>query len=476
MNLFDRIPNTLFAPLNGRNAKRLWELLARLADGFFGPDSIPPHPDGYHYSQITKEIERFLVDEGWEIEDTQDEVKLTPLSTQSNQLLARLIETGWLLETKVGLTSFVSMRPTVAYLFDLLRAFAEEGPKLVSGDVLIIYNQLKSVVKDPKGQASGFASAARICAQLINSLGHISVRAKDLIDELSKVKEMDVFVRRFFTEHISQLYVRDFGSLRTQNHPLRLRHEILEMVSAVTLNDEPRAALLAGYRDLGFSSGDEEYALEKDIDRLNRLLDVEKFIDKVDRTINTANGRAISYLGYRLSASERIEEVLEDTIQAVIATDNASLELEGSLLCPGPIMSDDRLRLPPTPRAPPKRVALKKREMTIMERAMVELRREMIAHRDTTPSAAKRYVLRHLAPGETRTAASLPTNTVEDAVAFIVLSRLALIATKKPQLFKSEYLLRNLGFEAVMLEGKRIDTEYFTTTDFKIIRKSENAS
>ncbi|MFZ3001882.1 MAG: Wadjet anti-phage system protein JetA family protein [Undibacterium umbellatum] len=476
MNLFDRIPITLFASLSGRNARRVWSLLVRLSESFFGPDSIPPHPEGYLHSQITKEIERFLLDEGWDNEDGHDESKLTSLATQSNQLLTRLVETGWLSEVKVGLTPFVSMRPTVAGLFDLLRSFVEEGPKLVSGDVLVIFNQLKSVVADPKGQAGGFVSAARICAQLINSLSHTSIRVRDLIEELTKEQDMPVFVRRFFTEHISQLYVRDFGALRTANHPLRLRHEILEMVSIVTQEDGLRTALLAGYSELGFAVGEEEQYLQRDIERLNRLSDVDKFLDKLDRVVDMANSRAISYLSYRLSASDRIEVVLEDTIKAVIEADAIGLELEGNLLGPGPIMSDERLRLPTIPSTPPKRVPLKKREMTLRERAICELRREMIAHRDTTPSAAKRYVQRYLKPGEERTAAQLPTQTIEDAISFIVLSRLAVIGSKKPKLLKQNPLLRNLDFGATLIEGKRIDTDYFSTADFKLRRSDKNAT
>lgn len=476
MNLFDRIPQTLFSPLTGKNARRQWTLLERLADRFYGPESIPPHPDGYLHHQVSKEIERFILDEGWDSEAIGDVFQQgTPLSVQSNQLLARLVDTGWLVEVTVGLTQFVSMRPSVASLFDVLRSFVEEGPKLVSGDVLLIFNQLKSVLADPKGQASGFVSAARICAQLINSLRHTTVRARDLIEDLSRENDMPVFVRRFFTEHISELYVRDFGTLRTENHPLRLRYEILEMVSNITLDEGNRAALLSGYMELGFPAGEEEQFLERDISKLRRLLDVEKFLDKLDRVIDNTTSRAVSFLSYRLQASERIEEVLEDTIRAVIATDRVGLELCGSLLTPGPIMGDDRLRLPPRAPIAPMRVALKKREMTPYERAMCELRREMIAHRDTTPSAARRYVQRHLVPGKPVSAGALPVHGVEDAVSFIVLGRLSVMATKHPELFKRNPLLRNLGFDACLVDG-RVDTEYFTTNDFTITRRDDDAS
>lgn len=477
MNLFDRIPVSLFAPLNGKNARRLWDLLVRMSDRFFGPEAVPPHPEGYLHSQVTKEIERFILDEGWEQEGEHDEAgQGTPLSVQSNQLLARLVDTGWLVQVHVGLTAFVSMRPTVASLFDMLRLFVDDGPKLVSGDVLLIYNQLKSVLKDPKGQAGGFMSAARVCAQLINSLRHTTVRARDLIEELAKEQDMPIFVQRFFTEHISQLYVRDFGSLRTDNHPLRLRPEILEMVATITLDDASRTALLTGYGELGLPAGEEEQYLERDIERLRRLLDVEKFISKLDRVMDNAQGRALSYMSYRLQATERLEEVIHDTIRAVIATDAAGKELTGCLLGPGPIMGEDRLRLPNKAPVVTKRVALKKREMTPYERAMCELRREMIAHRDTTPSAAKKYVLRHLKAGVRTDAARLPMESVEDAVSFIVLSRLSIIATKRPQLFKRNPLLRNLGFDAQLIDGPRVDTKCFTTTNFSITRKDDDAS
>jgi hypothetical protein len=476
MNLFDRVPPSLFSPLNGKNARRVWDLLVRMSDQFFGPDSAPPHPDGYLRSQIAREIERFILDEGWDSEAEDADVKVTPIAIQSNQLLTRLVETGWLVEVRIGVTPFISMRPSVSYLFEVLKSFVDEGPKLVSGDVLIIFNQLKSVLADPQGQAGGFVSAARICSQLINSLSHTTVRARDLIDEIKKEKDMPVFVKRFFTEHISQLYVRDFGTLRTENHPLRLRFEILEMVNTVTQGETSRASLLQGYAQLGFPKDEEEQFLERDIDRLRRLLDVEKFLDKLDRVIDRAYTQAVSFLGYRLRASERIEEVLEDTIKAVISADKEGISLEGNLLTPGPVMGDERLRAPPIPAVPPKRVALKKREMTVEERALCELRREMIAHRDTTPTAARRYVERHLPKGVVTAASALPTETVEDAVCFIVLSRLAFIATKRPQLYKRNPLLRDLGFDARLIDGSRVDTEYFSAPDFAIIRKDDNAS
>lgn len=163
MNLFDRIPHGLFGALTGRNSRRTWDLLVRLFDRYFGPDSVPPYADGYLHDQVVKEIERFLLDSGWEDESMEGGSNVaTPLVNQANQLLARLVETGWLTEEKIGLRRFVSMRPVVARFFDTVQQFVNEGPQLFGGNVLLVYNQLKSVASDPRAQASGFVGAAQL--------------------------------------------------------------------------------------------------------------------------------------------------------------------------------------------------------------------------------------------------------------------------------------------------------------------------
>jgi hypothetical protein len=478
MNLFDRLPAGLFGVLTGKNNRRAWDLLVRLSERYFGPDSVPPFADGYLHDQVVKEIERFLLDAGWEEEGGGEASHVaTPLSIQANQLLARLVETGWLMEERVGLRRFVSMRPVVARFFDTVQQFVTEGPQLFGGNVLLVYNQLKSVSQDPKGQASGFVSAAQLCVRLINSLSATTVRVRDLMKELTQEGETPVFVKRFFSEHISELYVRDFKQLRTENHPLRLRYEIIELVNGVVHDDQARAALLLGYAEFpGNKPGEEEEQLERDVQRFRRLLDVEKFLDRMDRVMEAATQRAIAYLGYRLKASERIEEVLVDTVRAIIETDDAGLALEGRVLTPLPLVGDERLRLPVEPPPKPVRMALHKREMTVRERAIHALRKAMIAHRDTTPTAVRRYVQAYIPPGTTIDAANLPVEKVEDAVSFLVLMRLAGISSHDPASIRRNPLLRNLGFDVALIDGARADTAHFNTPNFKVTRRAQDAT
>lgn len=477
MNLFDRIPSGIFHALTGKNNRRAWNLLERLYDQYFGPDAVPDYPEGYLRDKLVKEIERFLLDAGWEDESDEGSPPSTPLNVRANQLLDRLVETGWLVDERVGLRTFVNMSPGVSRLYDLLYQFSTEGPQLLGGNVLLIFNQLKGVMQDPKGQASGFVSAARLCVQLIHALSATTLRVRDLMKDLTQEDVTPIFVRRFFSEHIGEIYVRDFKSLRTENHPLRLRYEIISMVNTLCAEEPLRTQLLSGYAEMpGAVSGDEEETLERDRRRFLQLLDVEKFLDRMDQVIDAATQRAIAYLGYRLKASERIEEVLAGTVEVVCRADTVGLSLEGQLLSPDPVVGEERLRMPTLPSPKPNRTPLRKRELTIEEKARRELRRAMLQHREMTPATMKRYVDTHIAPGVTVTAENLSIEKVEDAVAFLALARLASISSHHSALIKNNPLLRNLEFVIALTPEDRVDNQFFNAPHFTITREPKDAT
>jgi len=74
--------------------------------------------------------------------------------------------------------------------------------------------------------------------------------------------------------------------------------------------------------------------------------------------------------------------------------------------------------------------------------------------------------------GEAVKAADLPTREVEDAVAFVVLMRMAAIAKSNPQAMRGNPLMRQLGFKPTMeQDGARVDTELFNTPDFTVTRE-----
>ena len=82
----------------------------------------------------------------------------------------------------------------------------------------------------------------------------------------------------------------------------------------------------------------------------------------------------------------------------------------------------------------------------------------------------------HVPVGAEIEGARLPVHGVDDAVAVLVLMRLAAIGRVNPKALRANPLLRSLDFEAVMDEGGRVNTELFELPGFKVRRRSANAA
>lgn len=471
MNLFDRLPLGVFAPLTGRNSRRAWELLSRLAGRYFGPACVPPFPEGYLLDQIVKEVERFLVEHDRE----EDETPATSLSVRAAALVTRLAETGWLTKEVVGMRTFISIRPNVMRLFETLEAFATERPQHVGGSIQLVHSQLLNVQKDPRGQAAGFITAAQVCSKLIASLNATTMRARDLIKDLLKEDSTPGFIRRFFTEHIGEIYVQDFQQLRTENHPLSLRFEIINSVSEITTHTEQRAALVDGYMEvLNIKVDKAETSLDEDVERFRRLLDVEQFLNRMDSVIESATQRALNVINYRLKASDRLEFIIDDTIESIARAEQYGIEVEGAWVSNAPLISEARLQFPHAPPPKPQRKPMIKAELSTRDRVMHELRRAMIASRDMSSAAARSYVERALKAGETKDADAMPITEVRDAVAYLVLLRMASLG----KIDRATHRSRHLGFE-VRLNGTNggvADTALFRTSNFTVSREADHAA
>jgi hypothetical protein len=471
MNLFDRLPLGIFAPLTGRNSRRAWELLNRLAVRYFGPTCVPPFPEGYLLEHIIKEVERFLVEHDWE----EEESPATTLSGRAAALVSRFAETGWLVKEVVGMRTFVSMRPTVMRLFETLLAFATERPQHVGGSIQLVFSQLQSVQKDPRGQAAGFNTAAQLCSKLIASLNATTMRARDLIKDLLQENSTPSFIHRFFTEHIGEMYVQDFQQLRTENHPLSLRFEIINIVWQITHDEVQRSSLIDGYiTALNLQRDKAEAALDEDVERFRRLLDVEQFLDRMDSVIESATQRALNVINYRLKASDRLEFIIDDSLDALAQAEERDIEVRGAWGRVLPAIAECRLQFPHPAPPKPQRKPMIKPQLSVRDRAVHELRRAMIASRDMSTSAAKNFVERMLADGETLEASAIPINEVRDAVAYLVLLRLA--SQKKGG--RSNARSKQLGFD-VKLSGSNggvADTALFKTSNFVVSREATDAA
>lgn len=422
ISLFDRVPGDIFRPLSGPNRWRMWRLLIDLYDEFFGPDASLVPEDGFTHRTVTQAIElHLLTHPGW----SDDEIDpLTPANVRANLLLNRLVECGWLRDERIGVRNFIGMRPEVGKFLEHLKQYAEDGPADLGGSIQIIHNTLKEAERDPEGQAPAFRRAAKEARDLVATLNHTHIRVREVMSSLSAETSTAGYIRAFFDDYISGIFIRDYRELRTTNHPLRNRHEILRIVSDLRDDRERRGHLAAGYRKLlGTDESDAiDVAMSKDFDRLRRFEDIEHYLERLDSSVTRAARQALAYITYRLRTRDRLDRLLQHTADAVVAQGTDTIMTPWGA---GGLFAESMLREPVTRRPPAPRVPVKKREPTLEERALWNLQRLMVRNREVTPAAATAYLQRQLAQRLQLSSDEMQIESIQDLVIFAALARVA---------------------------------------------------
>jgi hypothetical protein len=464
-SIFDRLPEGIFRPLGSPNRRHAWDLLVHLYDQFFSPDAPPVDVDGLLHRTVTMEIERFILNRADWIDEEGEETD-TPLNGRANLALARLVECGWLREERAGVRTFLDMHPTVQKFLELLWQFAEEGPQLIGGKVQLIHNQLVEVDKNPSLQAVGFSEAAKQARQLISLLKNTTVRVKDVLASLADKDSTSAYIAAFFNDYISTIFIRDYHELRTDNHPLRHRFDILRIVYELRDNPEKRAILVASYRTSRRLATDEEAEelFEKDVSRFLLFTQIETFLDRLDSSINRATSRAIAYINYSLRTRSHLDRLIKQSIESAVRADEAGLPIMAGLPS-GQLFSEQRLREAREPSAPPQRTSIRKREMTTEQRAIIALHKAMTRRREITAKMIRDYLDSQIQNGVALNSDTLQIKSVSDLVAYASLSRLGMGSRRQ---------LTRIGYPlAVQMPNIQVTLERDNTTenDYLIVPK-----
>lgn len=421
-SLFTRLPSQLFAPLASQTREHYWRLLLRLYDNYFGPEADQPE-DGFDHRSLTLEIERFLISNKEWVGDDGEPLG-SPINVRANLVLARLRSSGWIREDRVGVRSYAVMSPAVVAFLGLLKQFAEEGPQIVGGQVQVIHNTLLQVKANPGDQGAAFSQAAADTVRLVSTLNATSVRVREVMGRLTKGGIRAESVRAFFREYISELYLRDYADLRTLNHPLRHRNEILDLVSQISSDETSKAKLKAWYGAMFHLRSDSECEerFQRDVERLSRFHDIQKYLDRLDDAVGRATQQAVSAITYSLRVQGRVDELVERAAAMAIADETAGVGYAALPLSPGQLFSEGQLREPRGDKPLSKRSATRKVVLTDRQRALMMLRAAREQERSITPKQVEAYVGSFLREG-VATSDDLRIKTIGDLCVFLALSR-----------------------------------------------------
>ncbi|WP_018234234.1 Wadjet anti-phage system protein JetA family protein [Thioalkalivibrio thiocyanodenitrificans] len=475
-NLFDQLPEGLFGPLASPNRRLYWQVLLRLYKTMFD-DEVEVLDYGHARSSVIDAIEAVLdersdlwVDEGGE--GAGSEKTDNPRRLRANNTYYALRAAGWLEEERRGYHDYVSMASRVSQCLSLLIEMAEGRPLIVTGKLKGMAAGMRQVYESPREQADTLTELAKDAGRFARHVNSIRGAIKALYDRIRGDLPTREIVATFFDDFLRDLLVRDYAPIKTSENPLRIRDELLRIVTALRYQDEIKAELLEGYKRLygEVEVGDARVRLDQDLSRLEQVfLNIERQLDAIDAMKVRYERRIDTVIDYATRAPRTLGKDLarlsaalvrhgERHPQAGIALPLMGAELPGEARLAQP----KRVREAPAPRA------VKKTPLDPKVRARSD--RERFAHQavQVTERALGEFLSQRVGPGGKGELGAFEVRTVRDYFCTLALRRAARCPGSGAQEFPdvlSRYQLT---------PGEDwVETDYFCMRNVTITRRKE---
>ncbi len=460
--LFDRLPDGIFRPLGVANSRHYWLVLSRVMSTLWGDDGRAPGEE-VAKTVVVRVIESCIV-----ADDPWDGELQTPVNIRSHMVFNTLADAGWFSVRRRGLVDMVTVKPRISMLFTMLNDFARQEPEYIGGQVRSILLNLRSVTEDSSDPSacSAYQTAAKQARQCMAHIVNTGCRVQDLMEGLVELESARDFVHGFFTDFVERVYIADYSELRTRNHPLQYRGQIIEKTYALQDDDTLRERLVGWYVE-HIGKGDQERgeaAYRRDTQHLLRLNNIEDHLARLDEEIRIANQRALALIEYKLRAPKHLDKLISHACTALAGMEPDHPALPGDV----GVAHWSPLALAKPRKPPSEQVAtvVEAVELSDEELAMEWLRRRMVQNRKVTAVQLASYVARTLDGKQRVTSDAFQVESINDLCCY---QRLVLIASRGD----APLHLRHHDPVVQMLRGIRVrfEDEHMTNNDYIVHRR-----
>ena len=479
--LFERIPDRLFSPLASPNRHEFWSLLCYLYRRRFGPDAPLPPSHGFVQREILQDVEDHIrYAPKWQPEEGDDPD--LSLDQRASNYFRRLLQAGWFRTEKYGLAQTISMAPPVSQMLTLLIDFADKDPVFVSGKIRSI-DALITEVLNEDGGGDLFREAAEQCRNLLIYIRTTGTNVRDLMASISTQETTAEYARKFFRDYVVNMFIGDYKELRTQEHPLSKRPQILQAVEELSTRPEHRTRLMDWYTTR-LANGDQakaDAAFERDLRRLEELNRVEEYLERLDDEVRSANKRALIVLQYRLQSIRPIDDLLRQAIDGLLAR-GLDDGFEGpqdtwpQVFAPDGLLSASRLAQQRKENQRPPPSALRQAVLSEHTRAVGNLVRRAQERRRITPAKLRAYAKSALGQHDKVSSQDLPVGSIEDLRAYQSFNSLATALKSKIASSAMQARRQIPGLDVIYDEEGSSEHPYLVAQSFEIrLRKPSPA-
>ena len=332
--LFGVLNQNIFMLFAGENRRLYQEVLLRIYDSCFGSDLLFPTRNelvGIIYDVLAARPELWH-DEGSLV--TLDQVssrgrRLKPRNRaegdreatveamgRARHIYARLIDTGWLEESRYGLRVTADMPPAAMRLADFLSTLHQGSSEQLGGLIVEVRNALEGVRVNATHNALGLHKAAQDALGFGRYLRSVLSSLREIEKQVLTSRDLGERLQHFFEDFVDRILLQDYAAISTTAHPYRFRYAILDAVQQLEDSPVDVDSLAKAYSEAHLAP-DRERAHDMVFDDLDKIRRVLGQIDEAFLHIQQHRARlevrlrnTVRYAGRRADAFLRLSEKL----------------------------------------------------------------------------------------------------------------------------------------------------------------------
>ena len=343
--------------------------------------------------------------------------------------------------------------------------FAETGPIYVAGKIRSIEANLKLVMEGAGGDS--LSEAADQARNLLEHIRNTGTNVRDLMSVLGTEETTAQYVRGFFSGFIEQVFIGDYKELRTREHPLSRRPQILHWAEELHGSEQSRERLITWYETKRFQ-GDRvraERMFERDVQKLRDIQRIDDYLERLDDEIRRANRRALAYLDYRLRSLRPIDKVVDAAIARVM---DCGEDVHEGPFAPGDMISPANLAEPRRQEVREKAPQLRETASTDEDIARAKLRALARNLRLVNAPKLAEFVSRQLSGKQTIASEDLQLGGVADVRAYQTLLVLGAAMESGSAYLRQQASTMMRGFKVRRTGDKEIENKWITGVPFLI--------
>lgn len=349
--------------------------------------------------------------------------------------------------------------------------------ELSEGRALILTGKLKSfeagmlqVLNAPASQADTLVELAKDARRFARHLSSIRGAIKGLYDQIRGNLSSREIVAAFFDDFLRDIFIRDYAAIKTSENPLRIRDELLRIVSALRYRVGIKEELLVGYSRLyaGKESAQAAVHLDQDLSRLEQVFyNIERQLDAIDAMKVRYEQRVDTVIDYATRTPRSFGRDLRRLARALVR--HGEREPEAAIRLPLTFiegLSESRLAKPKRTRPAPEPRTVS--ASTCDPALLAQAERERISRLAIRVDDDVLSEFLEVQMGSRRSIglADVQVRGLRDYFCVLTLRR----AARTPKAAAREYPATLKGY-TLKLTDNRIETAYFRMGDISISRK-----